>query len=130
MRECEIMDIGKIAFYPQEVYVLHYKGSPFSISNLSLEEQRKLGVQYPSRGTVTRKCYFTAGHAKTGIKFLSKPIRDQVEIVKYVPVQQEKAIKILETLKRHCDNCPCNFDCKNHNLDDMNCVIDVNEHLV
>lgn len=83
MRESEIIGIEKIVFYPQEVYALHYKGSPFSISNLSWEEQRKLGVQYPSRGTVTRKCYFTAGHAKTGIKFLPKSIRDQVEIVKY-----------------------------------------------
>lgn len=97
---------------------------------LSWEEQEKLRDSYPSRGIATRKCYFTAGHAKIGIKFLPKSIRDQVEIVKYVPVQQEKATKILEVLKRHCDNCPCNYDCKNHNLDDMDCVIEDIRNLI
>ena len=29
--------------------------------------------------------------------------------------------KFSKRLKEHCSNCPCEYDCKNHNLDDMNC---------
>lgn len=130
MIESEIIGVKKIVFYPKEVYALHYKDRPFSINNLNRAEQKKLGIPYPSAGTVTRKCYFSVGHAKTGIKFLPKSIRDKVEIVKYVPVLSEKTTKILEVLKRHCDSCPCNFDCKNHNLDDFDCIIDDIRNLI
>ena len=86
----EVVGIQKIVFYPQEVYALHYKGNPFSISNLSYEEQRKLGVQYPSIGSVNRKCYFTKGHAITGLKQLPEEIISSIEIVKYVPESEDK----------------------------------------
>lgn len=82
--------IHKIVKYPQEVYCLHYKGKPFSVSKLSYQEQRELGVQYPSIGGISRKCYFSEGNAKTGIKNLPKCIRDQVEIVKYIPENYQK----------------------------------------
>lgn len=120
----ETIGIEKIIFYPQELYALHYKGQPFSVSNISIEEQRKLGISYPSKGTITRKCYFTEGHAKTGAKLLPKSIRDKIEIVRYVPVNDEKNKKIIKILEEHCNNCPCKDDCKEHRLDDMNCVID------
>lgn len=82
--------IHKIVKYPQEVYCLHYKGKPFSISKLSYKEQRELGVQYPSVGTISRKGYFTESNAKNGIKHLPKFLREQVEIVKYVPENFQK----------------------------------------
>ena len=81
----EIVGIQKIVFYPREIYALHYKDNPFSISNLSREEQRKLGVQYPSIGSVNRKCYFTEGHAKLGLRQLPEEIVEMIDIVKYVP---------------------------------------------
>lgn len=126
MKETEIIGIKKIVFYPKEVFAIHYKGKPFSISNLSYKEQRELGVAYPSIGSVNRKCYFTEGNAKIGIKQLPKEIRDKLEIVKYVPViyQQEKTNIIMEKIQNHCKNCPCNYDCKHHNLDEENCVIE------
>ena len=86
----EKIGIHKIVSYPQEVYCLHFKGDPFSLSYISWEEQRALGIQYPSKGTVSRKCYFTEGHARTGIKNLPKFLQDKVEIVKYVPENQKK----------------------------------------
>ena len=130
MRETEIIGVKKIVFYPKEIYSLHYKDRPFSIKKLNRQEQKKLGIPYPSEVTVTRKCYFTKGQAKTGIKFLPESIRDKIEIVKYIPVQSAKTTKILEVLKRHCDSCPCNFDCKNHNLDDMDCIIEDIRNLI
>lgn len=54
---------------------------------------------------------------------MPKSVREQVEIVKYVPEQEIKN-KISEIIKKHCETCPCNYDCKNHNLDDQECVID------
>lgn len=122
--------IYKIVSYPKEVYCIHYKDKPFSLSYVSREEQRALGISYPSIGTISRKCYFTEGNAKSGIKHLPERLRDKVEIVKYVPIQQEKTTKILEILKQHCDNCPCNYDCKKHNLDDMSCVIEDIRNLI
>lgn len=121
--QSEKIGLDKITFYPAEVYTLHYKGNPFTISKISLKEQWELGVRYTSKGTTTRKCYFTAGHAKTGLKRLPKSVREQVEIVKYVPDQEIKN-KISEITKEHCNTCPCNYDCKNHNLDDRDCVIE------
>ena len=88
----EIIGIQKIVFYPQEVYALHYKGNPFSISNISREEQRKLGIQYPSIGSVNRKCYFTEGHAKSGLKHLPKSIIEMVDIVKYIPEDEKSRV--------------------------------------
>lgn len=82
--------IHKIVSYPQEVYCVHYKGKPFSLSYVSREEQRALGISYPSVGTVSRKCYFTEGNTKNGIKHLPKFLREQVEIVKYVPENFQK----------------------------------------
>lgn len=82
--------IHKIVKYPQEVYCLHYKGKPFSLSYISKDEQRQLGISYPSSGTISRKCYFSEGNARSGIKNLPKCIRDQVEIVKYVPENYQK----------------------------------------
>ncbi len=93
MLEYEKIGLNKITFYPSEIYALHYKDKPFTISKISLKEQWELGVRYASKGTTTRKCYFTAGHAKTGSKLLPKSIRDQVEIVKYVPEQDYNELK-------------------------------------
>ena len=76
----EKIGIHKIISYPQEVYCVHYKGKPFSLSYVSWEEQRALGILYPNINT-----YFTEGNAKNGIKHLPKFLREQVEIVKYVP---------------------------------------------
>lgn len=41
-----------------------------------------------------------------------------------MPVNKEKNKKILKILEEHCKNCPCKNDCKEHNLDDMDCVIE------
>ena len=60
------------------------------MSYVSREEQRALRIPYPSVGTVSRKCYFTEGNAKNGIKHLPKFLREQVEIVKYVPENFQK----------------------------------------
>lgn len=38
--------IHKIVSYPQEVYCVHYKGKPFSLSYVSCEGQRALGIPY------------------------------------------------------------------------------------
>lgn len=86
----EKIGVHKIVSYPKEVYCLHYNGEPFSLSLIDRKEQRQLGIQYPSIGTVSRKCYFTAGHAKTGIKHLPKFLQDKVEIVKYVPENNQQ----------------------------------------
>ena len=83
--ESEKIGIHKVVLYPKECYCLHYKGKPFSLSKLSYQEQRELGVQYPSIGSISRKVYFTEGYAKTGIKQLPKYFQDKVQIVKYVP---------------------------------------------
>ena len=58
--------IHKIVSYPQEVYCVHYKGKPFSLSYVSWEEQRALGIPYPSVGTVSRKCYLRRVTPKMG----------------------------------------------------------------
>lgn len=90
IRKTEKIGIHKIVTYPQEVYCLHFKGEPFSLSYVSRQEQRDLGIIYPSVGSISRKCYFTEGNAKSGIKSLPKCLRDKVEIVKYVPENQKK----------------------------------------
>ncbi len=86
----EKIGIHKIVTYPKAVYCLHYKGNPFSLSYVDREEQRKLGISYPSVGTISRKCYFSEGNAKSGIKALPKFLQDKVEIVKYVPENYQK----------------------------------------
>lgn len=88
--EKEIIGLEQIVFYPQEIYALHYKNKPFSISYISYEEQRKRGIQYTRSKASIRKVYFTKGHAITGIKNLPKYLQDKVEIVKYVPATQMK----------------------------------------
>lgn len=35
--------------------------------------------------------------------------------------QTQKLQAISKRLKEHCNNCPCEYDCRNHNLDDMDC---------
>jgi len=62
-----------------------------------MQEQYEMGVRYASRGTTTRKCYFTQGHAKTGLKLVPEQIRESVAIVKYVPEKKLKN-KILDMI--------------------------------
>ena len=98
-KDTEKIGIHKIVTYPKEVYCLHYKGMPFSLSNISYEEQRSLGIHYPTLGTISRKVYFTKGNAQSGIKHLPEFLRDKVEIVKYVPENQQKLCILGEEFK-------------------------------
>lgn len=83
--EKEVIGIQKIVSYPKEIYALHYKGKPFSISNLSKEEQSEMGISYPAVGTISRKAYFTKRSAEQGLRYLPDEIKDKVQVVKYVP---------------------------------------------
>ena len=81
----EKIGIYKVVTYPKEIYALHYKGEPFSLSKLSYQEQRELGITYPSIGMISRKVYFAKQYAEIGRKNLPKELKDKVQIVKYIP---------------------------------------------
>lgn len=81
-------EIDKFNIIPQskEVYVLHYKGSPFSLSPFNYEQCIEKELPYWQMPKAPpRKIYYTLGRAKQGIRQLPDEMQDKVEIVKYTP---------------------------------------------
>lgn len=81
-------EIENFNIIPQsnEVYALHYKGSPFSLSPFNYQQCIEKGLEWwRMPKSQTRKIYYTLGRAKQGVKQLPKELQDKVEIIKYTP---------------------------------------------